>query len=51
MSRIPTIEALAPELNFPGFWSLKKLYFLKAILAICGKKNVSASMTYLSLVS
>lgn len=39
MSRMLTIKELAPKLDYPGFWDLKKLYFLKAILSICGKNS------------
>lgn len=39
MNHLLRIESLAPELNYPGFWSLKRLIFLKAILLVCRDKK------------
>src|SRR5690554_5705346 len=40
MSAIPSIKELAPELDFPGFWDLKNLFFLKAILSVCKSHRI-----------
>lgn len=40
MNAVLRIENLAPELDFPGFWNLKNLHFLKAILDTCKNKRI-----------
>lgn len=39
MTAIKTIEALAPELAYPGYWNQRRLIYLSAILATNTKGN------------